>query len=292
MTANSTFLDAMRDAAVAAGDARGFRFYANPTDSVFASYAQLDRQARADAAALAAMGHAPGEVAVLAFEPGLDFIRALYATFYAGLVAAPVPVAATRQPDVAVRRLEAIVRRLGEPPRPHGRHGAAVARPGAGRHPRGRGPRADRLDRGGRRRLVRPGDHGGLARDPAVHLGVDRPAEGRDGEPRQPRRQRGRHRGRGRDHRRIPDDGVAPALPRHGPDRPAAAAGVGGRRQRAHIAEPVPPSAAALAQADHAAPLDAHGRSRLRLRPLHAPRDRRPARRPRPVLARGRHHGR
>ena len=109
MTANSTFLDAMRDAAVAAGDARGFRFYANPTDSVFASYAQLDRRARADAAALAAMGHAPGEVAVLAFEPGLDFIRALYATFYAGLVAAPVPVAATRQPDVAVRRLEAIV---------------------------------------------------------------------------------------------------------------------------------------------------------------------------------------
>ena len=109
MTANSTFLDAMRDAAVAAGDARGFRFYANPTDSVFASYAHLDRQARADAAALAALGHAPGEVAVLAFEPGLDFIRALYATFYAGLVAAPVPVAATRQPEVALRRLEAIV---------------------------------------------------------------------------------------------------------------------------------------------------------------------------------------
>ena len=109
MTANSTFLDAMRDAAVAAADARGFRFYANPTDSVFASYAHLDRQARADAAALAALGHAPGEVAVLAFEPGLDFIRALYATFYAGLVAAPVPVGATRQPEVALRRLEAIV---------------------------------------------------------------------------------------------------------------------------------------------------------------------------------------
>jgi len=46
---------------------------------------------------------------VLAFEPGLDFIRALYATFYAGLVAAPVPVGATRQPEVALRRLEAIV---------------------------------------------------------------------------------------------------------------------------------------------------------------------------------------
>lgn len=109
MTANSTFLDAMRTAAVAAGDARGFRFYANPTESAFASYARLDRQARADAAALAALGHAPGEVAVLAFEPGLEFIRALYATFYAGLVAAPVPVAATRQPDVALRRLEAII---------------------------------------------------------------------------------------------------------------------------------------------------------------------------------------
>ena len=113
MTSNSTFLDAMRDAAAVAGDVRGIRFYQNPTDSTFASYAELDGQARADAAALAASAHAPGEIVVLAFEPGLDFVRALYAVFYAGLVASPVSVAAMRQPEIARRRLEAIVRDAG-----------------------------------------------------------------------------------------------------------------------------------------------------------------------------------
>jgi acyl-CoA synthetase (AMP-forming)/AMP-acid ligase II len=109
----STFLDAMRDAAADAGDARGFRYYESPTESTFVSYAALEHRAMADAAALAAAGHAPGDVVVLAFEPGLGFLRALYAAFYAGLVASPVPVAPSRRPDVAVRRLEAIVRDAG-----------------------------------------------------------------------------------------------------------------------------------------------------------------------------------
>jgi acyl-CoA synthetase (AMP-forming)/AMP-acid ligase II len=109
MTPNSTFLDAMRDAADAAGAERGFRFYSSPHDSEFASYAQLELQGRADAAALAADGHRPGDVVVLAFEPGLGFIRSLYAAFAAGLVAAPVPVAAMRHPEVARQRLEAII---------------------------------------------------------------------------------------------------------------------------------------------------------------------------------------
>ncbi|MFD4422596.1 fatty acyl-AMP ligase [Agromyces sp. NPDC058484] len=109
MALTTTFLDVMRAAAVAAGDERGFRYYSSPNDSEFVSYAQLERQGRADAAALASAGHRPGDVAVLAFEPGLGFIRAVYAAFSAGLVAAPVPVAAMRQPDAAVRRLEAIV---------------------------------------------------------------------------------------------------------------------------------------------------------------------------------------
>ncbi|MBT2498937.1 fatty acyl-AMP ligase [Agromyces sp. ISL-38] len=109
MNTNTTFLDAMRSAAVTAGDARGLRFYTNPSDSVFASYASLDHQAQADAAALTAAGYAAGDVVVLAFDPGLGFIRALYAVFYAGLTAAPVPVTATRQPEVALRRLESIV---------------------------------------------------------------------------------------------------------------------------------------------------------------------------------------
>ena len=79
------------------------------TTSEFASYAELELQGRADAAALAAHGHRPGDVVVLAFEPGLGFIRSLYAAFAAGLVAAPVPVAAMRHPEVARQRLEAII---------------------------------------------------------------------------------------------------------------------------------------------------------------------------------------
>ena len=106
---SSTFVDVMMSTAVAAGDGRGIRFYSSPTDSEFRSYAAFDRQARADAASLTALGHAPGGVVILAFDPGLAFIRALYATFYAGLVAAPVPVAAMRQPGAALGRLEAII---------------------------------------------------------------------------------------------------------------------------------------------------------------------------------------
>ncbi len=109
MTPTSTFLEAMRNAAATAGTDRGFRYYSSPTDAEFVSYAELERQGRADAAALAAGGHRPGDVAVLAFEPGLGFIRSLYAAFAAGLVAAPVPVAAMRHPEAARHRLEAIV---------------------------------------------------------------------------------------------------------------------------------------------------------------------------------------
>jgi acyl-CoA synthetase (AMP-forming)/AMP-acid ligase II len=109
MTPTSTFLDAMRHAADTAGVERGFRFYSSPNESRFASFADLALQGRADAVALAADGHRPGDVAVLAFEPGLGFIRSLYAVFAAGLVAAPVPVVALRRPEIARRRLEAII---------------------------------------------------------------------------------------------------------------------------------------------------------------------------------------
>jgi acyl-CoA synthetase (AMP-forming)/AMP-acid ligase II len=106
---SSTFVEVMMRAAETAGDERGFRFYSSQHDSRFVSYAALDRQARADAAALTTRGHRAGDVVILAFDPGLAFLRALYAAFYAGLTAAPVPVAALRRPDAALRRLEAII---------------------------------------------------------------------------------------------------------------------------------------------------------------------------------------
>lgn len=109
MKTSTTFVDIMMRTATTAGEERGIRFYSSPTDSEFRSYGAFDRQARADAATLTARGYAAGEVVILAFDPGLAFISALYAAFYAGLVASPVPVAAMRQPGAALRRLEAII---------------------------------------------------------------------------------------------------------------------------------------------------------------------------------------
>ncbi|SFR72389.1 Acyl-CoA synthetase (AMP-forming)/AMP-acid ligase II [Agromyces sp. CF514] len=109
MKTSTTFVDVMMGTATTAGEGRGIRFYSSPSDSEFRSYGAFDRQARADAATLTARGYAAGEVVILAFDPGLAFIRALYAAFYAGLVASPVPVAAMRQPGAALRRLEAII---------------------------------------------------------------------------------------------------------------------------------------------------------------------------------------
>ncbi|MFF2370997.1 fatty acyl-AMP ligase [Agromyces sp. NPDC058110] len=106
---STTFVDVMMRTASTAGEDRGIRFYSSPTDSEFRSYAAFDRQARADAATLTARGYAAGEVVILAFDPGLAFIRALYAVFYAGLVASPVPVSAMRQPGAALGRMEAII---------------------------------------------------------------------------------------------------------------------------------------------------------------------------------------
>ena len=95
------------------GDGRGIRFYANPSAAEHRTYADLDRAARSDAALLAEAGHRRGDVAVLAFDPGLDFIRSVFAAFYAGMAIAPVPIAVGRDPRGTSDRLLAVVRDSG-----------------------------------------------------------------------------------------------------------------------------------------------------------------------------------
>jgi nonribosomal peptide synthetase protein BlmVI len=72
------------------------------------SFAALDRRARA----LAAILHdrtVPGDRALLIYPPGLDFIVALFACFYAGVVAVPAPAPHTTQGNRPTReRLGAI----------------------------------------------------------------------------------------------------------------------------------------------------------------------------------------
>lgn len=94
-------------AASAAG--RGVTFHTSPDDAEQLSYSDLDADARARAAAWRAEGLRPGDIAVLAFEPGLPFIRALVACLYAGVTAAPTPITATRSPEAALTRLDAII---------------------------------------------------------------------------------------------------------------------------------------------------------------------------------------
>ena len=59
------------------------------TDEDTLSYAELDRGARVIAAKLQGFGLA-GKRAVLLYQPGLDYILALFGCFYAGMVAVPV----------------------------------------------------------------------------------------------------------------------------------------------------------------------------------------------------------
>ncbi|MEO6526703.1 MAG: fatty acyl-AMP ligase, partial [Gemmatimonadaceae bacterium] len=58
------------------------------TEHARLSFGELDRRARAVAAALQARG-AEGELAVLLYSPGLDFVAALFGCWYAGVVAIP-----------------------------------------------------------------------------------------------------------------------------------------------------------------------------------------------------------
>ncbi|MGB4778248.1 fatty acyl-AMP ligase [Microbacterium sp.] len=105
--AGADFLRAVRQSATTAQD-RGIRFYTSPTAYDEISYAELDADARARAVSLKGAGLREGDVAVLAFEPGLPFIRALMGCLYAGVVVCPAPIAATRNMDAVRDRLEAI----------------------------------------------------------------------------------------------------------------------------------------------------------------------------------------
>lgn len=86
-------------------------FWVNADERRRTTYAELSADARRIAGMLHSHGYTPGEVAVLAFEPGPDFLRALLGALHAGLVVAPVPLASGR--SYAEHRLEAITHDAG-----------------------------------------------------------------------------------------------------------------------------------------------------------------------------------
>lgn len=87
---------------------RGVEYWASPADRTWYGYVDLAADARTTAARLHAAGASPGDVAVLAFEPGPDFLRALLGALHAGLVVAPVPLGGVG-PDDGARRLGEVV---------------------------------------------------------------------------------------------------------------------------------------------------------------------------------------
>ena len=71
------------------------------------TWSALDRRSRAIAAALARQAD-PGSRAMLAFEPGLDFVSAFFGCLYAGVIAVPVQPPAGCRPEAALARLASI----------------------------------------------------------------------------------------------------------------------------------------------------------------------------------------
>lgn len=75
---------------------KGARFHSSATESRYLSYPDLDRDARSQAVALRLREVREHDRVVLAFPPGLDFLRAVYAAVYAGAVFVPAPIVVSK----------------------------------------------------------------------------------------------------------------------------------------------------------------------------------------------------
>jgi acyl-CoA synthetase (AMP-forming)/AMP-acid ligase II len=85
-----SLVDMLRQRSKLAPSARAYTFLADgETESAALSYTELDRRARAIAAALVDRGVRPGDRAILLFPPGIDFIPAFFGALYAQVIAVP-----------------------------------------------------------------------------------------------------------------------------------------------------------------------------------------------------------
>ncbi|WP_163997851.1 non-ribosomal peptide synthetase [Pyxidicoccus caerfyrddinensis] len=85
-----TLVELLRFRAERQPDQRGFTFLVDgDEEEAHLTYAELDRKARAIAAALQARG-AQGQRALLLYPPGLDYIAGFFGCLYAGVIAVPI----------------------------------------------------------------------------------------------------------------------------------------------------------------------------------------------------------
>ncbi len=86
----STLVELLRFRATGEPDRCAYTFLLDgETEEAHVTYGELDRRARAIAARLQEMD-AAGERALLLFPPGIEYVVALFACFYAGVVAVPI----------------------------------------------------------------------------------------------------------------------------------------------------------------------------------------------------------
>jgi acyl-CoA synthetase (AMP-forming)/AMP-acid ligase II len=103
-------VDLVRERAQRAPD-RGYSFLPDGVTVLDElSYSQLDESCRRLAVAFLELGVATGSRALLLYQPGLEFVKAFWACFYAGLVAVPAPPPVATRLKRTVPRLRAIAR--------------------------------------------------------------------------------------------------------------------------------------------------------------------------------------
>ncbi|HVQ09445.1 MAG TPA: AMP-binding protein [Allosphingosinicella sp.] len=108
MQAPQTLFDLLRQRA-SDSPGRGFRFTRDLFVTESLTYAELDQASRSVAAAIAEAKAGPGAPVLLLFAPGLDFIKALFGCFYAGVAAVPAYPPNPGRIKRSMARLRAIV---------------------------------------------------------------------------------------------------------------------------------------------------------------------------------------
>jgi acyl-CoA synthetase (AMP-forming)/AMP-acid ligase II len=105
-----TLVETVKQRALAEADKVAVTFLADGDgQELQLTYGELDRRARKVAAILQALGD-PGDRAILLYPPGLDLIVALFACFYAGLVAVPAYPPSLTSLGRSLPRLRAILK--------------------------------------------------------------------------------------------------------------------------------------------------------------------------------------
>ncbi|BAH55258.1 putative fatty-acid--CoA ligase [Rhodococcus opacus B4] len=283
------FVSHLRTRVATYGDDRSYVYHREVGRELVAeavTYRELDRDARALAVWLSTRPEAAHPVMLL-YVDGIDFLRAFLGCLYAGVVAVPAPVphdersmqrVATMFADADVRLVlttSAVAEPLDTWIRDSGLAATvAVAATDTAEPGDPDDWRPPGLDAG---TLAFLQYTSGSTSEPkgvmVTHGNLAAQRRGHD-----PRHRRRRHGDRGR---------LAPALPRHGADRDAAAADPLRRQPRVHVADGLPQTAGALVAADRPLSRRHDPRSELRVRPRRPPDPRRPTGRTGPLLGAG-----